>query len=106
MDFLIIARKVDEMSLANFPSKVPEALCHGVIPIVSRVGDYTKYYLEDGVNSIIFDGYAAEDCLNAINRVLEMSNERIYELRCNARFTAEKRFDYHNWSDKISSQFN
>lgn len=38
MHFLLLARGVSQMTLANFPSKVPETMCFGIVPIVSEVG--------------------------------------------------------------------
>ena len=101
MHFLILAREENQMTLANFPSKVPEVMCYGVIPIVSRVGDYTKYYLEDNVNSLIFDGCNIDLCLEKIRKTLSMSQEEILELSFNARKCAENKFDYRNWVGKI-----
>ena len=101
MHFLILAREENQMTLANFPSKVPEVMCYGVIPIVSRVGDYTKYYLEDNVNSLIFDGCSIDLCLEKIRKALSLSQEEILELSFNARKCAENKFDYRNWVGKI-----
>ena len=103
MDFLLLARKTEQMSLANFPSKVPEAMTYGVIPIVSDVGDYTKYYLKDGYDSIIFSGYDSQACVEAVKRVLELSDSEIHEMRVNARHTAENRFDYHSWTQALNN---
>ncbi len=106
MDFVLIARPDTPFFQANFPSKVPEAMTYGVIPIVSRVGDYTKIYLEDGSNSIVFDGCDANSCTKAILRALCLNSiEREY-LRKKARETAETLFDYRIWSDKISEFIN
>lgn len=35
MNFLILARKTSQMTLANFPSKVPETMGFGIVPVVS-----------------------------------------------------------------------
>ena len=101
MHFLILAREENQMTLANFPSKVPEVMCYGVIPIASRVGDYTKYYLEDNVNSLIFDGCNIDLCLEIIRKALSMTQEEILELSFNARKCAENKFDFRNWVGKI-----
>ncbi|SEO64058.1 glycosyltransferase [Paenibacillus sp. OV219] len=101
MHFLILAREENQMTLANFPSKVPEVMCYGVIPIVSRVGDYTKYYLEDNVNSLIFDGCEIDLCLDKINQALSMTQREVAELSVRSRECAEKKFDYRNWVGKI-----
>ncbi|SEO64275.1 Glycosyltransferase involved in cell wall bisynthesis [Paenibacillus sp. OV219] len=101
MHFLVLAREENQMTLANFPSKVPEAMCYGVVPIVSRIGDYTKYYLEDDVNSLIFDGCDIDLCLEKIHKALSMTQQEILKLSLKARECAESKFDYRNWVGKI-----
>lgn len=101
MDFLLLARETNQMTLANFPSKVPEVMGYGVVPIVSRVGDYTKYYLTDGRDSIIFDGYNEHACINAIRRALSLSDEQLDNMELFSRKCAEEKFDYRVWKEKI-----
>ena len=101
MHFLILVREVNQLNLANFPSKVPEVMCYGVIPIASRVGDYTKYYLEDDINSLILDGCSIDLCLEIIRKASALTQEEIMELSFNARNCAEHKFDYRNWVGKI-----
>ena len=33
---MILARDISRMTLANFPSKIPETLSYGIIPIVPK----------------------------------------------------------------------
>lgn len=101
MDFLLLARSINQMTLANFPSKVPEVMTYGVIPIVSKVGDYTKYYLKDGVNSLIFEGSDTMVCTKAIIRALNITPMKKKQLSENARKCAVEKFDYHNWESKL-----
>ncbi len=99
--YLFLAREVSQMTMSNFPSKVPEVMTHGIVPVVSRVGDYTKYYLEDNVNSLIFDGCSVEDCRSAMERALELPFEEYLKLSSGARKCVEQKFDYHNWIEVI-----
>ena len=101
MHFLLLARDTNQMTLSNFPSKVPEVMTYGVVPVVSRVGDYTKYYLKDGVNSVVFEGCDANSCAKAIRRAISFSKEEYIEISSKARECVEKKFDYHNWGKKI-----
>jgi len=101
MDYLFIARETNQTTVANFPSKVPELMCYGVVPLVSRVGDYTDIYLSDGKDSIIFDGCSPEIGVKALRRAIHMSAESRITMRKNARETAEEKFFYGNWSNKI-----
>ena len=101
MHFLLLARDTNQMTLSNFPSKVPEVMTYGIVPVVSRVGDYTKYYLKDGVNSVVFEGCDANSCAKAIRRAISFSKEEYIEISSKARECVERQFDYHNWTKKI-----
>lgn len=102
MDFLILARKDNATTRGNFPSKVPELMSFGVIPVCSDVGDYTKYYLEDGVNSIIFQPDSFEDCKAAVRRACMLSEEQYSNMRRSARQLVEDKFYYGNWAQQIN----
>lgn len=103
MDFLFIAREKNVVTMSNFPSKIPELLCYGVVPVCSDVGDYADLYLTDGQDSIIFEGADKVGCLDGIKRAISITSEELNDMRLNARCCAEKRFDYHNWSEKIET---
>ena len=101
MDFLFLAREKTQLTMANFPSKVPEVMAHGIVPIASKVGDYTDKYLKDSHNSILFEGATIESCTEVLQRVINLSDENIQRLSFNARTLAEEAFDYRRWSKKI-----
>jgi glycosyltransferase involved in cell wall biosynthesis len=103
MDFLFIARDVNTVTLSNFPSKVPEMMNHGVIPVVSIVGDYTKDYLSDGQDSILFEGCSIEACQGAIARAMSLTAAERGVCRDNARKCVIERFWYAKWADAIDS---
>ena len=102
MDFLMLVRFVNPVTLANFPSKVPETLSFGIIPVCTRVGEYTTNYLFHGINSIVFDSDSKEACISAIRQVIDMSNEEYLKMRSEARKTAVERFGYKQWSDRLN----
>ena len=101
MHFLVLARGISQMTLANFPSKVPETMCFGIVPIVSEVGDYTKYYLRDGENSIFIHGCGKEECKAAIRKALQLTQEEYLNVSKEAFCCAENRFDYRKWVDTV-----
>ncbi len=101
MDFLLLAREVNEMTKANFPSKVPELMTYGVIPVVSKVGDYTKIYLHDEENSFVFEGCTVPDIRGAIERTFKMDPSKLSTISLNARKTVENEFSYKVWSNKL-----
>ena len=92
MDFLLLAREDSQMTRANFPSKVPEVMCYGVIPIVSKVGDYTDLYLKNGANSIVFEGCSANDILNALRTTIALPQNKKRKLEAGARLCAKQDF--------------
>ena len=99
--FLLLARGDSLMTRANFPSKVPETLTYGMIPICSDVGDYTKLYLKDGYNSIYIKGDSSEEIQKSLTRALSMSDEEVLKMSRTCRKTAEIEFDYRNWAKKL-----
>lgn len=105
MDFLYVAKLENTVNVAGFPSKIPEMMASGVVPIINRIGDIVDY-LSDGSDSVIYDNANEEDCKNALLRVAEMTDEEIAVMRRNARDTACNSFDYRVWGEKITHFFN
>lgn len=101
MHFMVVARRKCQRTLANFPSKVPEGMIYGVVPVVSDVGDYTKYYLKDRYDSLFIDGDSAEEIRKALRRAVSLETEEYHRYSENARKTAEERFDYQVWVPQI-----
>lgn len=101
MHFLLLARETNEMTKANFPSKVPELLCYGVIPIASKVGDYTEYYLIDGRNSLLITGCEVETIKGAIEQAMQFDDDNLKRLSQAARKTACNLLNYEIWQPKI-----
>lgn len=102
MDFLALPRFKNGVTEANFPSKIPESLSFGIIPVCSKVGDYTKIYLKDGYNSFLFETGNVNECMSSIRKTLNMTEEEYLQMRENARKTAVEEFGYKNWSERIS----
>ena len=103
MDFLLLARDINEMTKANFPSKVPEVMSYGVIPVASRVGDYTKFYLVNGENSILMDGCSVNEIKQTIEKCIKFDSNMIRKLSNQAYCTATDRFYYKKWIEKIDA---
>lgn len=101
MHFLVLAREISQMTLANFPSKVPETMCFGIVPIVSEVGDYTKFYLQDGVNSFFIHGSEIEECKTVIRKALQLTQEEYLAVSKEALYCAKNRFDYRKWTNTV-----
>lgn len=102
MDYLILVRYVNSATIANFPSKVPETLSFGIIPVCTKVGEYTSSYLINGMNSIVFNADNADECYDAIKKAINVTNDEYLQLRKRAREAAMYKFGYKNWSQKLS----
>lgn len=100
MDYLLISRPDNLVTKANFPSKLPELMGWGIVPICNKIGDYCNY-LSDAENAFIFENDTPEECAGAIIRACNISGEQRLVMRKAARICAEKRFDYHNWADEL-----
>ncbi|MBE5928984.1 MAG: glycosyltransferase family 4 protein [Lachnospiraceae bacterium] len=105
-DYLLLARANKTVTISNFPSKVPEMMNYGIVPVCSKVGDYTDSYLLDGYDSIHFKDDIVEECLAAIRKAIEMKeSKRLLEMKFAARKTAVEKFDYRKWGKRIISFF-
>lgn len=101
MHFILVARHECQRTLANFPSKIPEAMIYGVVPIASDVGDYTKYYLQDGYDSIFIQGDSQDNIRKALIRAISLDDKEYIDYMENAKNTAGTKFDYRIWVPKI-----
>ena len=106
MHFLLLIRSTSQMTLANFPSKVPEVMCYGVVPIASKVGDYTDYYLENNINSIFVNGDTLDEALFSVRKALKLSQNEYMAMSKKARQCVESRFDYHVWAKPLQDAIN
>ena len=100
-NYLFLARETSQMTISNFPSKVPEVMTYGIVPLCSRVGDYTDLYLTDKVDSIQIDGCSRSDCCDALRQLLSINRDEYLRLSNGARICAESKFDYRVWADRI-----
>ncbi|MBQ6786604.1 MAG: glycosyltransferase [Lachnospiraceae bacterium] len=101
IDFLILLRRNNKVTISNFPSKVPEMMGYGIIPIVSQVGDYTQEYLTDDVDCIMVKECTIEAAKDEIVKGLNINKNRKQQMRENAYKTVNNKFAYSIWSDKI-----
>lgn len=101
-DYLLLAREENQFTISNFPSKVPEMMKYGIVPVCSNVGDYTENYLLDGKDSLVFQGASPVQCANAIRRAISITPERRNELKFNAMKKAISVFDYRLWGKSLT----
>lgn len=101
MHYLVLARKENNITRANFPSKIPELLSYGVVPVCTAVGDYTANYMCDGVDSFICEKNDKSHFAACLEKAVKVSVKEYEELSKNARKLAESRFDYKVWTDQV-----
>lgn len=100
IDFLFMSRKNDLVRKANFPSKLPECMARGIVPICNKVGDYWKYLSDK--DSILFGESNVPNCIDALYRAMDLSRSELREMKKNAELCAQKNFDYRVWADKLN----
>lgn len=101
MHYLLLARDICQMNLANFPSKVPETMAYGIVPIASRVGDYTDLYLRDGENSFVIEGAKVQQVTDAIRRAISIPYFEYQKISEAARKCVSECFDYRAFSKQL-----
>lgn len=100
-DFLYMSRYENLVTEANFPSKLPELMAYGILPLANKQGCF-HLFLEDGVDSILFSNDRVDNCTDAIRRILKMDANQVEILKKNAQQKARNVFDYRNWGQQIA----
>ena len=99
MDFFLLAKEDNPVSRSNFPSKVPELMSCGVIPVMNTIGDIGAY-LTDGDDCLLFSECTPESCVKGIREALLLEPQKIADMSRAARSCAAEKFNYRNWSEK------
>ena len=100
--FLYMSRPDNLVTRANFPSKMPELMTYGIIPMGNRVGDY-HHYLHDGKDAILFEKNTKQDCKEALLRALSLTDEERRSMHRAVCRTVLEQFDYRNWQERVLS---
>ena len=97
MDFSVLLRPAQERyAKAGFPTKVVEAMSHGVAMLCNPSSDLADY-LKDGENALLCCGQDEDSVRKALLRASAMDRDARMTLRKNARKTAEHCFDYRGY---------
>ena len=99
-DCLYFSRPENRVTLANFPSKLPEMMQYGIVPIISKVGDYPKY-LKNNVNCIFIEENTPEACVSSLRKYIDLSLMERKNMRDEARNCAVQAFDYRRWGSVL-----
>lgn len=101
MDFLVLIREESSATLANFPSKIPETMSHGIIPIVSDIGDYGQILSRELGKHSVLKSNTREECQKVLLNALKMNRQQINENKYKVIEVASRVFDYHNYEDAL-----
>ena len=87
---------------AGFPTKIVESLACGTPPICNLSSDL-GLYLVDSQNSFLIDDVSPQSVKRTLDRVLECGQEKMIEMRCEARKSAIRYFDYKNYLEGVKA---
>lgn len=103
VDFTILYRSDKEVyAKAGFPTKVTESLMSGV-PVITNLTSDLGMYIKDGKNGLVIE--EKEDIVECYRKAINMSKEKIYEMKLNARAVAEKDLDSQNYIKELNLLF-
>jgi len=104
--FLYLVRETKFETQANFPSKGPESMTYGLVPIVTKLGDFEKNYLDAGHNSITIDSNDTNNHLIILNYILNLYWKDYLKLSNNAKVDISNNLNYNNWVNNIEKTLN
>lgn len=103
VDFALIARPDNQVTRANFPSKVPELMNRGIPVVINGIGDI-KEYLVDRHNAILIQEPTIEETANALRIALNCDAEMRKAMHDHA-FESAKAMDYRKAGERLDQFF-
>lgn len=98
-DAMVVFRAPDRSSLANFPQKLAEYMAASRPVLVNNIGDL-PYYVEDGVEGLVFDNLSGENIAKGILYLIGLP-DRGRSLGLAARKMAIDSFDFQTVSQPL-----
>ena len=105
MNFLYFIRDDNESNRANFPMKMIELMSYGVVPFVSKVGDYGRM-LTNGIDSVVVENVDIESVVSSLMFISNMSNNDYSDLSRGAFNYGQKYFDISSFASNNESLIN
>lgn len=99
MNFTLIVKPHNLVSESNFPSKVPELMACGVIPVITDIGDIVNYL--DEKNSIFIKGFSKKAVIHAMKKAADLNEAELKSMSEASRECAATKFDYSRWINPI-----
>lgn len=101
-DFSVLLREPLRHAQAGFPTKFVESLTNAT-PVIANITSDLGDYLIDGVNGLVCRDHTVQSLTEVLNYALQISKEKLNEMRFSAQRTARDYFDYRNYSEKFAS---
>ena len=98
MHFTFFLRDNTQSNLCNFPMKLVEMMNFGIIPIISRVGDYAQV-LTNNYDAFLIENNNIDSIIERFEQILEKSVEDFSNMSINARSSSE-RYDFISYYKK------
>lgn len=99
-DFSVLFRENRRYAKAGVSTKFSESMCVGVPSICTKVGG-TDSYVEDGINGFLISENSMDDICSIFNKILNMSDDEILNMKRNALKTAKNIFNLSAYTDDI-----
>lgn len=98
-DFTVLMRPQNMVyAKAGFPTKVVESMATAT-PVITNITSDLGMYLTNGENSLTVDSCSAEELAKVIKKALTLTSDQKKQMCEKARLTAEKNFDFRNYSE-------
>lgn len=100
-DFSVLLRPQERYAQAGFSTKFVESLMAGVPVISNKTGDVAKF-VENDKEAILIDDYSPEAFANGVKQAMQLSLEQRLAMKVNARYLAEKKFDFREYIQPLT----
>lgn len=99
-DFTILYRSDSELyAKAGFPTKVTESLMSGIPVITNLTSDLYRYINDSQTGYVIDSNNSIKRCFE---KAIEVSSEKLNEMKILSRLIAEQGLDYRNYIDALN----
>ena len=100
-DFTVLLRNPElRYAKAGFPTKVAESMTYGV-PVICNYSSDLSRYIYDMKNGIVVEKCTSQSFYESLQRVCLIDEKKIKDIKSNARYTAERFFDYRNYIEPM-----
>lgn len=104
-DFMILIRQDNRKSNAGFPTKFAESMMSGT-PVITNSTSDLSLYIKNEVNGVLVNSSKFEDIEHSILHIIRnYTPEKISAMKCMAKKTGDKYFDYHAYISQLKDFF-